>query len=184
MPEGWRCDNQKPYLDHGCSGTLAMLRTLMFSKIKAFLDGADATADGDESGDDSYTAAAVAVLVEAAFLDGNFDDSERATIAGIMVDRFGLSAEDATKLIDDAAGRAGGANNVYAATRIIKDEFSDAERIDVVEMLWEVAYADGQLHDYEANLVRRVAGLLYVKDRDSGQARKQVLQRLGLEDTE
>jgi uncharacterized tellurite resistance protein B-like protein len=41
-------------------------------------------------------------------------------------------------------------------------------------MLWEVAYADGNVDDYEANLVRRVAGLLYVPDRDSGAARKRV----------
>jgi len=50
----------------------------------------------------------------------------------------------------------------------------------VIEMLWEVAYADGQLHDYEANLLRRITGLLYVSDRESGEARKRVLARLGL----
>jgi uncharacterized tellurite resistance protein B-like protein len=50
----------------------------------------------------------------------------------------------------------------------------------VIEMLWEVAYADGRLHDYEASLLRRVTGLLYVSDRDSGEARKRVLARLGL----
>jgi uncharacterized tellurite resistance protein B-like protein len=45
-------------------------------------------------------------------------------------------------------------------------------------MLWEVAYADGQLHDYEASLLRRIAGLIYVGDRESGEARKRVLARL------
>jgi len=48
-------------------------------------------------------------------------------------------------------------------------------------MAWEVAYADGELHDFEANLLRRLAGLLYIEDRDSGMARKRVLDRLGLE---
>ena len=42
----------------------------------------------------------------------------------------------------------------------------------MMEMLWEVAYADGELHDYEANLMRQVTGLLYVTDRESGDARK------------
>ena len=49
-------------------------------------------------------------------------------------------------------------------------------------MLWEVAYADGVLHDYEANLMRRVGGLIYVTDRDRGDARRRVLERLGIED--
>ena len=47
-----------------------------------------------------------------------------------------------------------------------------------MEMLWEVAYADGELHDYEASLIRRVTGLLHVSDRDSGAARKRALDRL------
>jgi uncharacterized tellurite resistance protein B-like protein len=47
-------------------------------------------------------------------------------------------------------------------------------------MLWEVAYADGVLHDYEHNLLRRIAGLIYVTDRDRGLARNRVLARLGL----
>ncbi len=45
-------------------------------------------------------------------------------------------------------------------------------------MLWDVAYADGELHDHEANLVRRVTGMLGVTDQDAGQARKRVLSRL------
>jgi uncharacterized tellurite resistance protein B-like protein len=87
-------------------------------------------------------------------------------------------------LIDTAVEQHHDANRVYAATRLIRDAFSDAERIDMMEMLWEVAYADGELHDYEANLVRRVAGLLYVRDRDSGIARKRVIERMGLDITE
>ncbi len=58
--------------------------------------------------------------------------------------------------------------------------FSDAERIELIEMLWEVAYADGVVHDYEHNLLRRIAGLIYVTDRDRGLARNRVLARLGL----
>jgi uncharacterized tellurite resistance protein B-like protein len=47
-------------------------------------------------------------------------------------------------------------------------------------MLWQVAYADGVLHDYEANLMRRLAGLLYVSDQESGEARKRAQRALGL----
>jgi uncharacterized tellurite resistance protein B-like protein len=50
-------------------------------------------------------------------------------------------------------------------TRAIKDGFDHAERVQLIEMLWEVAYADGTLHGYEASLLRRITGLLYVSDR-------------------
>ena len=64
-------------------------------------------------------------------------------------------------------------------TRAVNDGFAPEDRIQVIEMLWEVVYADGELHDYEASLLRRITGLLYVSDRDSGEARKRVLARLG-----
>jgi uncharacterized tellurite resistance protein B-like protein len=66
-------------------------------------------------------------------------------------------------------------------TSAIKDGLDHAERVQLIEMLWEVVYADGQLHDYEASLLRRVSGLLYVSDRESGEARKRVLARLGVQ---
>lgn len=156
----------------------------MLAKIKSFLIGDDAAPETASDETEAMAAAAVAVLVESALLDGDFDQRERDAIGGILVDRFQLSADDAEHLIDAAVAQHQDANRVYAATRQIRDAFSDAERIDMMEMLWEVVYADGVLHDYEANLVRRVAGLLYVADRDSGMARKRVLERMGLDSTE
>ena len=179
-----RADKLKPQFKYGCPAAKAVITNHMFSKIKAFLNDSLPATSGSNAEDEGLAAAAVAVLVEAAMLDGDFDAAERATILAILVDRFCLSTDDANALIEEAVAQPESANRVYAATRKIRDAFSDAERIDVMEMLWEVAYADGKLHDFEANLVRRVAGLLYVRDRDSGQARKRVLQRLGLEITE
>ena len=163
---------------------MAVITNLMFSTIKAFLNGGHTASNSGSAGDDGLAAAAVAVFVEAALLDGDFDPAERATIHAILVDRFGISTDDADSLIDEAVAQSENVNRVYAATRQIRDAFTDEERIDVMEMLWEVAYADGTVHDFEANLVRRVAGLLYVRDRDSGLARKRVMQRLGLNITE
>lgn len=156
----------------------------MLSHIKAFLTGRttpDPAADTNET-----AAAAAAILIETALLDGNFDDNERRTIHAILVDRFGLSGQDADALIEVSteAAEAAGANEVFAATRVIRDRFSEEERIELMEMLWQVAYADGHLHDYEANLVRRVAGLIYVRDKDSGEARKRALRHMGMTETE
>jgi len=161
-----------------------VLTTQMLAKIKSFLSGGDEGESTPDANDDGVAAAAVAVFVEAAQLDGDFDEDERRVIGNILTERFQLSAEDAEALINDALREHDSPNKVYAATRLIRDVFSDEERIDVLEMLWEVAYADGEVHDYEANLVRRVAGLLYVQDRDSGRARKRVLKRLNLDESE
>ena len=156
----------------------------MLAKIKSFLTGEGEGENTSDTTNDGVAAAAVAVFVEAAQLDGDFDETERRVIFNILIERFQLSSEDADALINDALREHDSPNKVYAATRLIRDVFTDEERIDVMEMLWEVAYADGEVHDYEANLVRRVAGLLYVQDRDSGRARKRVLERLNLVESE
>ena len=156
----------------------------MLDRIKSFLSGDDTAARPADDTGDPVAAAAVAVFVEAARIDGDFDDEERRAITGILVDRFDLSQADAGALVDEVANDPEHANKVYGAARTIRDALSEEERVDVLEMLWQVAYADGVLDDFEANLVRRVAGLLYVKDQDSGRARKRALTRLGLDDTE
>ncbi len=67
-------------------------------------------------------------------------------------------------------------------TRVVKDSFSHAERVELIEMIWEVVYADGERHDYEDSLMRRIAGLIYVSDRERGEARRRALARLGVAD--
>jgi uncharacterized tellurite resistance protein B-like protein len=62
-------------------------------------------------------------------------------------------------------------------TRTIKDGFSYEERIHLMEMLWEVVYADEVVEAHEASLMRQIAGLIYVDDRDSGIARSRVRAR-------
>jgi uncharacterized tellurite resistance protein B-like protein len=125
--------------------------------------------------------AAAALMVEAATLDDSFDAAERARIAALVQRHFGLSRAEADDLVAEAERTASGSVELHGFTLAIKDGFDQAERVELIEMLWEVAYADGQLHDYEASLLRRIAGLLYVGDRESGEARKRVLARLGLQ---
>ena len=124
--------------------------------------------------------AAAALLVEAATMDSSFDAAERGRIAELVQERFALGADEALDLIAEAERAVAASVQWHGFTSAIKDGFDHAERVALIEMLWEVAYADGRLHDYEASLLRRIAGLLYVSDRESGEARKRVLARLGL----
>ena len=159
----------------------------MINRIKALVLGSGGAGgaggdggDADRDGGDETQVAAVALLVEAAVMDGDFDDDERRTIARILGRQFGLEAAAVEDLIRAGEQAVERSNQLYAFTSVVKKGFDFEQRIEMIEMLWEVAYADGELHDFEASLVRRVSGLIHVADRDSGMARKRVLKRLGL----
>jgi uncharacterized tellurite resistance protein B-like protein len=154
----------------------------MFARLKRlFDDQAGAAADGKTSHSfEEKQLAAAALMVEAARLDSTFDEKERARIETLLQQHFDLDAEEAKALLAAGETASEGSVQLHGFTRTIKDAFDQEERVALIEMLWEVAYADGELHDYEASLIRRITGLLYVPDRDSGEARKRVRMRLGL----
>lgn len=149
----------------------------MMKRLKALLGGAsDATSPAEA--EDKLHLATAALLMEAACMDGHIDDTETATVIALLTEHFGISADEATELTEAGRIEVSESNELYGFTRTIKDSFDHDERIKMIEMLWRIAYADGHLHEYEANLLRRVAGLIYVSDRDSGEARKRVLEQL------
>ena len=154
----------------------------MLKRIMEMLGG-DGEPAAKAAGADPLHLAAAALLVEAAVLDGAFDAAERETIVTLLEERFALDTAEVNSLIDEARDAVAESAQLYAFTRVVKDRFGPEDRVRMVEMLWEVAYADGRLHEYEASLVRQVAGLIHVPDRDNGAARKRVLARLGLPDT-
>lgn len=150
----------------------------MINRIKDLLS-ARGTAAPATIPKDKLQVAAAALLVEAARLDDHFHDQEWTTICTLVQDRFALTGEEAEALVEEAEREVAESVELYSFARIVKDRFDPAERVQLIEMLWEVVYADGTLHHYEANLLRRIAGLIYVSDRESGSARKRVLNRLG-----
>jgi uncharacterized tellurite resistance protein B-like protein len=81
-------------------------------------------------------------------------------------------------LINEAVVQVDNSVDHYGFVRKVKEVYDHDARVDLVEMLWQVVYADGNVDDFEANLMRRLAGLLDVSDRDSGDARKRVIERL------
>lgn len=154
----------------------------MFDRIQSLFVDRGGGAEGPDkrhSTDELHLAAAV-LLVEAARIDGRFEETERKTIKTLIQARFGLDPQETDHLLAEADREAAWAGELWSYVRVIKNRFSHAERVSLIEMLWEVAYADGVLHDYEANLLRRVGGLVYVSDRECGAARKRVLDRLGI----
>ncbi len=150
----------------------------MLDRIKSLFGGGEAP-ETTKATTDPMLAAAV-LLVDAARADENYSEDERTRVADILKHRFHLSDEEVASLAALAEERAEESVNLHRFTSLVKNNWSEDERIGLIELLWEVAYADGKIQSYEDHLVRRVAGLIYVTDRDRGEARKRVAERLGL----
>jgi uncharacterized tellurite resistance protein B-like protein len=147
----------------------------MLDEIMAWLEGgAKAPAQG---GIDEVQLAAAALLIEAAHIDAHVDPRERAVIDRVLERRFKLSPAAARQLVIEAERVSERSTELFRFATIINDRFSLEQRIELIEMLWEVVQADGVVDALEDTLLRRIGGLLYVPDRERGAARQRVLQR-------
>ncbi|MFQ5985195.1 MAG: TerB family tellurite resistance protein [Alphaproteobacteria bacterium] len=149
----------------------------MFERVSALFGGTGPTAREDQSAQELPLAAA-ALLVEAALIDGSFDEGERAYITRLVGEHFGLGEGESQALLAEAERVASDAAGLVRFTRVIKRRFSHEERVRLLEMIWEVVYADGVLHAYEDSLLRRIAALIYVSDKERGAARRRALKRV------
>ena len=147
----------------------------MFSKLISILNGEDTSAQPKH---DALQFAVAALLIEAAWRDDVFEPAERDAIERVLIERFEITQDEAVSLIDKASEER--SNQLFGFTNKIVKAMDEADRIKVIEMLWEVAYADGVLDPHEDALIRKVAGLVYVTDHDRGAARRRVKERLGL----
>jgi uncharacterized tellurite resistance protein B-like protein len=121
--------------------------------------------------------ALAALLVRIARSDGDFAESEAARIDRILAERFRLSPFEAVKLRAEAETLEAEAPDTVRFTRAIKDAVPYEDREAVIEALWAVVLADGVRDAEEDGLLRLVASLLGVSDRDSNLARQRVEQR-------
>ena len=154
----------------------------MIDSIREWISGGRPDGRGEGSRqDDELRLALTALLVEAAYSHDHFEEAERAVIGRLVERRFNLSHSDARRLLAAAEVTASESAELFHFTRIINERLSFEQRVELIEMLWEVAYADGALDEYEDSLLRRVGGLIYVPDRERGMARQRVLARLGLD---
>ncbi len=147
--------------------------------IKRILELVKSTADTPvpEDKPDELRTAVAALLIDAASRDDSFDDDERGAIENLVSDKYELSKEETNQLIEDAHEAQKNSNQLFGFTRGMVQKMEYDERVHLIEMLWEVAYADGVLDPHEDTLIRRVAGLIYVTDKDRGIARKRALAR-------
>ena len=121
--------------------------------------------DAPPRSDDERLAAA-ALLVHIMNIDGTVSREECRKLSELVKDRFELSKEEADKLIDAATIADRNAVDLYGFTTVLKAKLDEAGRSRVIEMMWEMVFADGEVHEFEDNVVWRVAELLGVPTRD------------------
>ena len=122
--------------------------------------------------------ALAALLVRIGRSDGSYDDDEIARIDRILATRYRLSPFEATRLRHQAEELEAQAPDTVRFTRALKDAVDYENREQIIEALWEVVLADGVRDDEEDALLRLVAPMLGVNDRDSNLARQRVEGRL------
>lgn len=145
----------------------------MLDKLLKLVTGGEKPSPGNAATD--QRAAIAALLVEAARMDQQFGEVERDTIAGLLTKRFEIDGKEAGKLIEAANERMSGSAHYFPFTHEINTNMSAEEKVEVIEMLWSVAYADGTLDPHEDQLIRQIAGLIHVTDRERMLARKRAL---------
>ncbi len=146
----------------------------MINRIKALFAEPEGSKVEKHSVDQIHLAAA-ALLVEAAHLDESYDEVERRAVVNVLKQEFELNDEECETLIEQAEAAQHEATDLYRFIRKFDSNFGHEERLRLIEMLWHVVYADGELHPYESNLIQRISGMLHVTDRERADARQRVL---------
>jgi uncharacterized tellurite resistance protein B-like protein len=106
--------------------------------------------------------ATAVLLVEVMRCDSHFAATERAATERALRSTFGLSDAELASLMAQAEQTAQGANDYFRFTSAMNEQFTQAQKIQVVELMWQVAYADGLLDENEHHLISKIAGLLHV----------------------
>ncbi len=135
----------------------------MFDAIMKFIgDLSETESRTDEFADTDYRLAAAALLVHTAGIDGGVSESEHARLHDLIKERFKLDDAGTDKLLARAEEADDSAIDLYQFTTRLNRALDDKQRARIVEMMWQVVYADGRVTEFEDNLIWRAADLLHV----------------------
>ena len=122
--------------------------------------------------------AAAALMVHVIAADGEITGDEEARLIQILREHYSVTDGEATTLANAAKLAQNDAIDMYRFTSILKQEMDDSERRALIEDLWEMVYADGEVHEFEDNVVWRVAELIGIQSRERMLLKQRVLDRL------
>ena len=118
------------------------------------------------------------LMIEAAYTDGQIDKYELNKIKLSLIDVFEADPNEVDLVVKAALNNKDNTKSLHYYTSFINKNFTDEKKLHLIEALWEIVLSDGEIHDFESNLIRRLAGLLYISDVNSGNARKRALDKI------
>jgi uncharacterized tellurite resistance protein B-like protein len=150
----------------------------MFESFKNFVsEFVDGGKHPSQFADDDYRLAAAALLVHAGAIDGEMSQSEQDKLRAVIKQRFNLDDAATAELIEKATAAEHRAVDLYHFTHRLNRALDEEGRARVVEMMWEIVYADGQRDELEDNLLWRAADLLGVSPRERIELRQRIAQK-------
>lgn len=144
------------------------LQRLMLDRLRHFIADVVSPAGSETRtfADGDYRLAAAALLIHVISLDGEPTEAEKRKLHALLEYRFDLDPGTAAKLIADATLVEGEAVDLYRFTSVIMRSVNEEGRLRIIEMMWELVFADGHVSEFEDNVVWRAADLLGISSRD------------------
>jgi uncharacterized tellurite resistance protein B-like protein len=152
----------------------------MFDAFRRFLsDCSTGDKHPERFAEDDYRLAAAALLVHAAAIDGEISPVARDQLHAVIQRYFELDEEATNELVSEATAAEHEAVDLYHFTSLINRSLNEAGRARIVEMMWEIVFADGRVNEFEDNLIWRAADLLGISSRERIELRQQVAAENG-----
>ena len=111
------------------------------------------------------------LMIEAANTDGEVTQEELNKISHSLINIFKEDPKSVEVSLTKAFENKDNSKSLYFYTSKLNKSYSNENKIKLIEVLWEIILADNEIHDFETNLIRRLAGLLYISDVECGNAR-------------
>ena len=149
----------------------------MFSNLKAAIQKVTSKDSGEEEYKGEDIQAVIVLLLEACQIDGETDNVEIEYVTNLLINKFDFTQSEAEENINKTLKNNAERIEIFSQIKIILNEMDHNERIEVIEMMWGVILSDGVVDDFEANLMRRMNGLLYVSGIESAEAKERATNK-------
>ena len=149
----------------------------MFSNLKAAIQKVTSKDSDKEEYKGEDIQAVIVLLLEACQIDGETDNIEIEYVTNLLINKFNFTQSEAEENINKTLKNNAERIEIFSQIKIILNEMDHNERIEVIEMMWGVILSDGVVDDFEANLMRRMNGLLYVSGIESAEAKERATNK-------
>jgi len=149
----------------------------MFSNLKSAIQKITSKEKKEEEYKGEDIQAVIILLLEACQIDGETDEVEIEYINKLLINKFNFTESESKENINQAISNSEERVEIFSQIKIILNEMDHKERVDVIEMMWGVILSDGVVDDFEANLMRRMNGLLYISGIESAEAKERAMNQ-------